>query len=45
MTVVVTVVGKGGNLTWPAALKWSNAEAPTLGTTYTTSWSIGMVLV
>lgn len=35
MTIVITVVGKGGNLTWPAALKWSNAEAPTLGTTYT----------
>lgn len=35
MTVVITVVGKGGNLTWPAALKWSNAEAPTLGTSYT----------
>lgn len=35
MTIPLTVVGKGGNLAWPAALKWSNSEAPTLGTSYT----------
>jgi hypothetical protein len=35
MTFVIVLSGKGGSLTWPAALKWSNNEAPTMGDTRT----------
>lgn len=35
MTFVIVLAGKGGSLTWPSALKWSNNEAPTLGDTRT----------
>lgn len=35
MTFVIVLSGKGGSLTWPSALKWSNNEAPTLGDTRT----------
>lgn len=35
MTVVVKFIGKGGSMTWPTPMAWSNGTQPALGTTRT----------
>jgi hypothetical protein len=34
-TLIVTFTGKGGNLSWPSAIKWSGGSIPTFGDTLT----------
>lgn len=33
MTVVIKFIGKGGSMTWPTPMAWSDGTQPTLGTT------------
>lgn len=35
MTVVVKFIGKGGAMTWPSPMAWSNGTSPSLGNTRT----------
>lgn len=35
MTVVVKFIGKGGSMSWPSPMAWSNGTQPALGTTRT----------
>lgn len=36
MTGILNITGKGGVITWPSTLKWSNEQAPTMGKVTTT---------
>lgn len=35
MTVVITVAGNAGQITWPAGIQWNAGTAPALGATFT----------